>query len=107
MCPKKIPHSLIESIRHQVVTNCLESFVPTLATMLSIESYLKAGYLKKQFILVSFLIKYNIIPTSTKIELYLKDVGLLNMILEWHLFNVASIMHSIVIQWMGQAHDYI
>lgn len=61
------------------------------------ESFLKVGYLRQKYVLVSLLIKYNIIMSSTTIELYSRDVVLLSMILERCPFDVASIMHFAII----------
>lgn len=62
---------------------------------------------KKWDILESYcwvIIKYNIITSSSTTELYSMDVVLLNMILKWRPFDVVSIMHSALIQYMEQAH---
>lgn len=49
------------------------------------KSYLKVGYLRKEYLFVSLVIKYNIITFSTTTGLYSRDIVLLNMSLEWPL----------------------
>lgn len=61
--------------------------------------------LRKELLLVFLFTKYNIVPSSTTIELYSRDAILINMILERCPFDIASVMYISILQHMGRLEN--
>lgn len=67
--------------------------------------FMKFRLLKKELILIFLLCKYNLVPSSTTMELYGKDAVMLAWIMHGSPFDFVKIMHSVVLQYKYQTKD--